>query len=64
MARLAGIVHGVVVQMTTLRGFSLGNPRALPSSAGTANLTQIEGEMWSLYSISASASAVSKGMLQ
>ncbi len=43
MARLAGIVQGVVVQMTTKRGLSEGSPNFAASVAGTANFTQIEG---------------------
>ena len=64
MARLAGIVQGVVVQMTMKRGLSVGRPNFAASAAGTANFTQMAMEVWSLYSISASASAVSKGMDQ
>ena len=53
MARLAGIVHGVVVQITTEA------PSRSPSSVSViGNFTQIVGEVFSWYSTSASASAV------
>src|SRR5277367_6625893 len=64
MARFAGSVQGVVVQMTMLSGLSEGSPKRAASEAGTENRTQIEGEEWSLYSISASARAVSNGIDQ
>ena len=64
MARFAGRVHGVVVQMTMKSGLSAGRPNFLASAAGTGNLTQIDGLTWSLYSISASASAVLNGIDQ
>src|SRR5690606_6987712 len=63
-ARLAGSVQGVVVQMTTESGLSEGSPNFCASASGTGNFTQIEGDTCSLYSISASASAVSKGIDQ
>jgi len=64
MPRLAGRVQGVVVQMRTDSGFPAGRERRVISASGTGKRTQIEGETWSWYSISASASAVSNGMLQ
>ena len=64
VARFAGIVQGVVVQMTMLRGLSEGRPKRAASASGTLKRTQIEGEECSLYSTSASASAVSKGIDQ
>ena len=61
MARLAGMVHGVVVQMT-MDGVAW---RKASRSSGwssvapvTGNLTQIVGLLCSCYSISASARAV------
>ena len=50
MARLAGIVHGVVVQITT--------ESSEPADSWTGNFTQIMGEFRSWYSTSASARAV------
>ena len=52
MARLAGRVQGVVVQMTTLA------PSAACGPSTTGNLTQTVGLLWSWYSTSASARAV------
>ena len=52
MARLAGRVHGVVVQMTTL---ALAGRTGL---AVTSNATWMAGDSLSLYSTSASARAV------
>ena len=62
MARLAGSVHGVVVQMTTESGCAGASCLAAGSATGKA--TQTECERLSLYSISASASAVWHGMDQ
>src|SRR5690606_31308194 len=50
--------------MTTESGLSEGSPKRFASSSGTGNFTQIDGETCSLYSISASASAVSNGIDQ
>ena len=64
IARFAGKVHGVVVQITA-------KARRLPStdwsSDGTdviGNLTQTDGVLWSSYSTSACASAVRQCMHQ
>jgi len=54
MARFAGNVHGVVVQITT-------NVSGRPT---TRNFTYTLWLTWSWYSTSASASAVRQGMLQ
>ena len=62
MARFAGSVHGVVVQMTTESGCAGARPFA--AGAGTGKATQIEKERLSWYSISASARAVSQGIDQ
>ena len=43
---------------------SVGRPKRAASSGGTLNRTQTEGDECSLYSTSASASAVSKGIDQ
>ncbi len=58
MARLAGSVHGVVVQMTkeTFLPLSFGTRSATSGPAGKATYT--DGLAWSSYSTSASASAV------
>ena len=64
IARFAGIVQGVVVQIIKLRGLLVGKLNFFASDSGIGNLTQIEGEICSLYSISASAKAVSKGIDQ
>jgi hypothetical protein len=52
MARFAGKVHGVVVQMTS------DAPSAPGGGVTSANFTNTAGEVFSLYSTSASASAV------
>ncbi len=52
IARLAGRVQGVVVQMTTEA------PTAASGPSTTGKRTQTVGETWSWYSTSASASAV------
>ena len=53
MARFAGMVHGVVVQITTKA------PSRSPSSVSTmGKRTCTVGEVFSWYSTSASASAV------
>ncbi len=53
MARLPGIVQGVVVQITTD-----APTRSCAGADKTGKRTQIVVEVWSWYSISASASAV------
>src|SRR3954454_15794993 len=53
MARLPGIVHGVVVQIATD-----APTRSLAGEDSTGKRTQIVADVWSWYSISASASAV------
>ena len=60
----AGMVHGVVVQITpyTVRPASAGSIAA--ASETSANRTQMEGLVWSAYSTSASASAVRSLMHQ
>src|SRR6185369_16005030 len=58
MARLAGIVQGVVVQMTTQSSFTARTGRSAETSSYSLNITKIEGEVWSAYSTSASARAV------
>ena len=62
MARLAGSVHGVVVQMTAQA--SSGKPAgSLPPWPGaSAKATWTVGEVCSAYSTSASARAVSQWM--
>ena len=62
MARLAGNVHGVVVQITTASGCAGARPFAAGSATGKA--TQMECERLVRYSISASAKAVWQGMDQ
>ena len=62
MARLAGSVQGVVVQITTESGCAGASPFA--AGAGTSKATQMECERLSLYSISASARAVWQGIDQ
>ena len=64
MARLAGSVHGVVVHMRieTFFPFNTGNFSERSETIG--NLTYIDGDFRSLYSISASASAVLQLMHQ
>ena len=52
IARLPGIVQGVVVQMTTEAPARWGGPLF------TGNFAQIVSDSWSKYSTSASASAV------
>ncbi|MNZ97274.1 hypothetical protein D3C78_1165020 [compost metagenome] len=52
MARLPGMVHGVVVQMTT------ETPERAGAASFTGNFTQIMSLSTSAYSTSASASAV------
>jgi hypothetical protein len=47
-----------------LSGLSEGSPNRAASSAGILNLTQMDGDECSLYSISASARAVSNGIDQ
>ena len=64
IARLAGMVQGVVVQMTMATGLPAGRSNLAASEAGTGNFTQMEGEVCSLYSISASARAVANGIDQ
>ena len=61
---LAGIVHGVVVQIRpyTLRPASAGSIAA--GSDVSAKRTQIDGLVWFSYSTSASASAVRSFMHQ
>jgi len=59
---LAGIVHGVVVQMTAAAGLgSLARPKAAASLSACASVTgkatSSVGESLSAYSTSASASA-------
>src|SRR5215813_9136022 len=60
MARLAGSVHGVVVQITS----DAGAPPAAGSGATSGNLTYTDGVRWSSYSTSAWASAVLQYMHQ
>lgn len=59
-----GIVQGVVVQMIAYKSLLLSNPADLNafflSSSSNLNLTYIEVDVWSAYSTSASASAVSQ----
>ena len=57
MARLAGMVQGVVVQIRT----ETGRPAYSFKKGGSSrrgNFTVIEGDVWSWYSTSASARAV------
>ena len=61
-AWLAGMVHGVVVQITANAGFvNTGWPKAAasfcPSAASTGKATSMVGDFLSAYSTSASASA-------
>ncbi len=62
MARLAGSVHGVVVQITS----RAARPRSFGSGSGAvrSKATWIDGEVCSSYSTSASASAVRSVMHQ
>ncbi len=64
MATLAGMVHGVVVQIRpyTVRPASAGSIAA--GSDCNAKRTQIDGLAWFSYSTSASASAVRQWMHQ
>ena len=68
MARFAGIVHGVVVQISTEARFpAAAGKRAAKSaalSAASGNSTWIDGETCDSYSTSASASAVRQWMHQ
>ena len=63
MARLAGSVHGVVVQITTPALFASKSAASTPKAfaiaavSATGNLTSMAGETLSLYSTSASANA-------
>ena len=41
----AGIVHGVVVQITTKSGLSVGRPNFVASAVGTENFTQMAIEV-------------------
>ena len=61
MPKFAGSVHGVVVQITISAPLK---ESALLAASSSLNATQIEGETWSLYSISASAKAVAQGIDQ
>ena len=57
-ARFAGRVHGVVVHMTTETFLPDNAGISEPRSSFNGNLTKIEGDFSSAYSISASARAV------
>ena len=61
----AGMVHGVVVQITRVHRCARPAPGSIAAgSEVSANRTQIEGLVWSAYSTSASASAVRSLMHQ
>ncbi len=58
MARLAGMVQGVVVQMRPKTRREARAGWSAPGSEANAKRTQMEGLEWFSYSTSASASAV------
>jgi len=61
MARFAGIVHGVVVQITTYMSCLFASSGIfVEKSLFVLNFTKIEGAEESAYSTSASASAVTQ----
>ena len=69
IARFDGIVHGVVVQISTDRfsrpessGTRSASTRA--ASGVNGNSTKMDGDVWLSYSTSASASAVRQWMHQ
>ena len=62
-ARLAGSVQGVVVQIR-IELSSSGRSNWVRASSLNRNFTKTEILVWSLYSISASASAVAQGIDQ
>ncbi len=64
MARFAGKVQGVVVQMRIFGFFPFNWGYFFAGSEINGNLTYIEGEHRFLYSISASARAVSQWVHQ
>ena len=64
MARLAGMVHGVVVHITMETLFPLSSGASRVRSDIMGNLTNMEGELCSSYSTSASARAVLQEMHQ
>ncbi len=64
MAKLAGRVHGVVVQITMETSFPANTGYDLLRSEIMGNFTKIEGDVCSSYSTSASASAVLHEMHQ
>ena len=64
MPRLAGIVHGVVVQISPHTRLPANAGSIEPGSLFSAKRTQMEGLVWFSYSTSASASAVRSWMHQ
>ena len=64
MAMLAGMVHGVVVQMRPNTSRPARSGWIFAGSEVNSKRTQIDGLVWSLYSTSASASAVRSLMHQ